>query len=74
MVQIKNQKWSVQEVHDHWVQQPDPPEHPRAYYLLRLDQDRLCCVFHSPVQGRWYRQRISPKAWAQRIPPQGEQP
>jgi hypothetical protein len=65
-VQIKSRLWEVQTVHDHWVQEPDPPEPPRAYFLLRLEGDRLCCVFHSTTQGRWFRQRISRKAWTQR--------
>jgi hypothetical protein len=70
-VQIKSRQWPVEEVRDCWVQQPDPSEPPRAYFLLCLDGGRLCCVFHATRRGQWYQQRISQKNWGQRTPPEG---
>jgi len=64
MVQIKTRKLRVHELCRQWVEPSPLPAELRKYYLVRLQDGDLCCVFHAPDQGRWYRQRISQKHWS----------
>jgi len=72
MVQIKSRQWRVQEVRDHWVTEAAPSPPPRSYFLLRLEGGPLCCVFLPTGEAKWYRQRISQRAWARRTPQPGD--
>jgi hypothetical protein len=64
MVQIRTRQWAVNELCRQWVEPSPPPDRSRKYFLLRLHSGQLCCVFHAPEQGKWYRQRISQKHWS----------
>jgi hypothetical protein len=46
-VQLRSRQWAVHEVCDQWVQPPEPPDSPRGYYVLRLTDGQLWCVFRS---------------------------
>jgi len=65
MVQIRTRQWLVHELCRQWVAPSPPPDQDRRYFLLRLHGGLLCCVFHAPELGKWFRQRISQKQWSQ---------
>jgi len=65
MVQIRTRQWTVRELCRQWVESnARMPQH-RKYFLLRLHNGALCCVYHALDQGKWFRQRISQKHWSQ---------